>query len=292
MIVPRVPKRVVVIGDLHTDLTVFEFILRKRNLIDSAGVWCGKDAWVVCMGDIFDGRRPEIAACPKYTEQALERRLVEYILELDVMASAVGGRVLSIMGNHDACAHMALSGPYSKASDVASYARAGTERSAELKPGGGLITDLSKRWPMILVLGRFLFVHGSLEPRLLSRTDGTGLDKINVLNQDLVSFLHGTDEASWTEHGYNPLFSRYFAYESRSRHADLRKTFALLGNSVNTMFLGHTVSPTIRGLFGNRVICTDVGLSRAFGDSPVEVVEIREGVIYRLRLKRTRNSDT
>jgi len=287
MIVDAAPKRILVIGDLHTDWDVFRFILTKRGLIDDSGDWCGEDTWVVCMGDIFDGLRPEIAPPGEYSAKAMERRLVDDILRLDSMAQAVGGRVLSIMGNHDVCAHMSMNSRYAKQSDISSYAEDGVDRRTELTPGGDLITKLSKVWPMILVINRFVFVHGSLEPRLLARTEGRGLEKITQLNGDLVEFLAGRSEAGWTERGYNPLFSRYFSVEGPRRKSALKETFSLLGNSVNTMFLGHTVCPRVTGLFGNRVICTDVGLSRAFGESPVEVVEIRDDAMYRIRIKRS-----
>ena len=279
-------SRIVVIGDLHTDLDQLEFILRRRGLVDNSGVWIGGDTWVVCMGDIFDGLRPEIRPDQVYLETALELRLVDYILGLDAQAREASGRVLSIMGNHDVCAHMGVNCDYSKAADVESFAAIGTSRKRELTPGGALITKLSKVWPMVLVIGRFVFVHGSLEPRLLEATRGTGMEKITRLNRDLVRFLSGKGEPSWTERSFNPLFSRHFTRENPQTNNDLRRTFSLLNNEVDTMFVGHTVFPEVTGLFHNRVICTDVALSRAFGESPVEITEIRNNVIYRIKIRR------
>uniref|UniRef100_A0A6C0KDF7 Calcineurin-like phosphoesterase domain-containing protein n=1 Tax=viral metagenome TaxID=1070528 RepID=A0A6C0KDF7_9ZZZZ len=280
--------RIIVIGDLHTDLQQLVFILQARGAVDSSGAWTGGNTWVVCMGDIFDGLRPDIRPDSEYLGSALELRLVDYILQLDTQARKESGRVLSIMGNHDVCAHMGVNSMYHKRADIQSFKDRGTDRQRELAPGGALITKLAKEWPMILRIGRFVFVHGSLEPRLLEATKGKGLEKIDKLNRDLVRFLRDGREASWMDRSFNPLFSRYFTQENQQTADDLRKTFSLLDNKVDTMFLGHTIFPEVTGLFHNRVICTDVALSRAFGsDSPVEIIEIRDGVICRVKLKRS-----
>lgn len=279
-------SRIIVIGDLHTDLQQLTFILQRRGVVDSSGTWTGGDTWVVCMGDIFDGVRPEIRPDSEYLGSALELRLVDYILQMDVQARKESGRVISIMGNHDVCAHMGVNSMYHKRADIQSFKDRGTDRHRELAPGGALITKLAKEWPMILRIGRFVFVHGSLEPRLLEATKGRGLEKIEKLNTDLVRFLNGGREASWMDRSFNPLFSRYFTRENPRTTEDLRKTFSLLDNEVDTMFLGHTIFPEVTGLFRNRVICTDVALSRAFGsDNPVEITEIRDEVIYRIKIK-------
>ena len=75
------PKRIIVIGDLHTDYDIFYDILYQRGVVNKDGEWCGGSTWVVCMGDTFDGIRPGIYASEEYLNKPMEYKLFTYIID-------------------------------------------------------------------------------------------------------------------------------------------------------------------------------------------------------------------
>lgn len=256
----ELPSRVVVIGDLHADIEVFTSILVCRQLINSMGRWCGGEAWVVCMGDTLDGRRPEIDVAPDYASQPMELLLTKYILHLDTEAQQVGGRCISIMGNHDMFAYELNSAPYCKWSDYKSYPE---PREELYKPGMRLAHIFASTRPLIVVLGKFLFVHGGLSQRIMVQAPGEGYDKLDALNDQVAEWLRrGKDKPEWVDSSSNPALSR--AYASGGTEEALDAILEQLPG-VEHMVVGHTVKPEILSRFHGKVICTDVGLSRAFG---------------------------
>lgn len=256
----ELPPRVVVIGDLHADIEVFTSILVHRQLINGVGGWIGGSTWVVCMGDTLDGRRPDVYAGADYDSQPMELLLTKYILYLDTQAQQVGGRCISIMGNHDLFAYELFSAPYCKWSDYKSYPE---PREELYKPGMRLARIFASTRPLIVVLGKFLFVHGSLSRHIMEQTPGVGVGKIDTLNHQVGRWLHdGTPKPEWIESHSNPLLSR--AYTMGGTEAGLDEILEQLPG-VEHMVVGHTVKPEILSRFHGKVICTDVGLSRAFG---------------------------
>ena len=254
------PSRVVVVGDLHADIEVFTSILVHRQLINGLGRWIGGATWVVCMGDTLDGRRPEIDVAPDYASQPMELLLTKYILQLDTEAQRVDGRCISIMGNHDMFAYELNSAPYCKWSDYKSYPEPREELYA---PGMRLARIFAETRPLVLVLGKYLFVHGGLSQRIMEQAPGAGFDKLDALNSQVAVWLrHGKDMPDWADSSSNPVFSRAYAIGGTEEALD-----AILEQlpGVQHMVVGHTVKPEILSRFHGKVICTDVALSRAFG---------------------------
>ncbi len=102
------PARVITIGDIHADPLAFLAILKHRGLIDKQGNWAGGKAHLVMMGDFVD-RGPD------------SRSVLDIVIRLEEQAEAAGGKVHSLVGNHDV---MVLRGEmdYAKPSDMQGYA--------------------------------------------------------------------------------------------------------------------------------------------------------------------------
>lgn len=82
------PSRVVAIGDIHGDADAFRAILKTAGLIDDQGAWTGGDAALVQTGDFTD-RGPKV------------REVMDLLMDLESRARAAGGRVVTLMGNHE-----------------------------------------------------------------------------------------------------------------------------------------------------------------------------------------------
>ena len=81
--------RIVAVGDLHGDHAAFVAILRAARLIAERGHWIGGDAVFVQTGDVVD-RGPD------------SLRIIRDLMRLQGEAPRAGGRVVALVGNHEA----------------------------------------------------------------------------------------------------------------------------------------------------------------------------------------------
>lgn len=83
------PERIVAVGDLHGDHDVWLAIARAAGLIDARGQWSGGKTVLVQTGDIVD-RAPD------------SLKIIRDLMRLEREASRAGGRVVVLVGNHEA----------------------------------------------------------------------------------------------------------------------------------------------------------------------------------------------
>ncbi|MCY7340225.1 MAG: metallophosphoesterase [Sphingomonas bacterium] len=83
------PARIVAIGDLHGDFDAWRAIARAAKLIDDAGRWTGQKTVLVQTGDIVD-RGPD------------SLKIIRDLMRLEREAARAGGRVIVLVGNHEA----------------------------------------------------------------------------------------------------------------------------------------------------------------------------------------------
>jgi hypothetical protein len=87
----RIPAspRVVAIGDVHGAFEAFVEILQAVGLVDTSRRWSGGNATLVQTGDT--------------TDRGLKvRETMDLLMALEEQAAASGGRVISLLGNHEA----------------------------------------------------------------------------------------------------------------------------------------------------------------------------------------------
>jgi hypothetical protein len=84
----RPPESVVAIGDVHNDFDDFVAILQHIGLIDKQNQWTGGRTTFVQVGDLLDrGPKP--------------REVMDLMMALEKEATPAGGRVVSLLGNHE-----------------------------------------------------------------------------------------------------------------------------------------------------------------------------------------------
>ena len=89
---PKTPadqrEAVVAIGDVHGDFDDFVIILQRAGLIDAQHHWSGGQTTLVQVGDLLDrGPKP--------------REVMDLVISLEKEAPKAGGRVVSLLGNHE-----------------------------------------------------------------------------------------------------------------------------------------------------------------------------------------------
>ena len=79
----------VAMGDVHGDLETFRKLLRSAGLIDPKGRWSGGTRTLIQTGDVCD-RGPS------------SRKVLDLLMSLEKEAREAGGRVVVVLGNHEA----------------------------------------------------------------------------------------------------------------------------------------------------------------------------------------------
>ena len=83
------PARIVAVGDLHGDFSAWLDIARDARLIDARGRWAGGKTTLVQLGDVTD-RAPD------------SLKIIRSLQQLAKQAPRSGGRVIVVLGNHEA----------------------------------------------------------------------------------------------------------------------------------------------------------------------------------------------
>ncbi len=111
------PQRIVAVGDLHGDFDAWRQIALKARLIDSRNRWAGGSSILVQLGDITD-RGPD------------SLKIISHLMKLQGQAAAAGGKVIVLVGNHEA---MNMTGDlrYVSAGEYAAFANADSARLRE-----------------------------------------------------------------------------------------------------------------------------------------------------------------
>ena len=273
-----ITSRIISIGDIHGDFKIFKRLLYMCGVIDISGNWTGGTTIVIQMGDTIDGKRPGVKMDKMYIQESGELEIILYILMLDSQAKLHGGRVISILGNHELyCYYLDDKDKknyirdYVKKSDIDVFKYHKIDRDKFLMPGetGGKL--FARTRPLILQIGEFLFIHGSITDALIKHNlDINGKVNINKINNDVSSWLMGkTKVPKYLEDmdENNPIFSREYSDKKNISDFKCNKISKQLMKFYNAkhVVMGHSSYSTINSTCKRMLIRTDVSLSRAFG---------------------------
>lgn len=252
---PDAGKRTVAIGDLHADLPAALAVLRLAGLVDESGAWSGGDATLVQTGDLTD-RGPD----------SLE--VIELMDRLQREAPASGGRVVSLLGNHEV---MNLTGDlrYVSPDDVADFGSA-EARAAAFRPTGPLGSSLLAR-DAVAVVDDTVFVHGGVSARTAEDAGSVG-----ALAAQVRAALAGSGPAGVLG-PEGPLWYRgYLQAPEAVACEELGRALSALG--AERMVVGHTTqrTGTVAVRCGGRLLGIDTGISAYYGGH-LSAVELREG---------------
>src|SRR5688500_2899129 len=109
------PARIVAVGDLHGDYDAWLEIAARARLIDRRARWTGGSAVLVQTGDITD-RGPD------------SLKIIRHLMRLQRQARRSGGRVVVVLGNHEAM-NMTDDLRYVHPGEFAAFANADSDRS-------------------------------------------------------------------------------------------------------------------------------------------------------------------
>ncbi len=271
-------NKIIAIGDLHGDYKVFVKVLEMCNLINEKLEWIGGDTYLIQLGDTLDGKRPDAKIDQSFIQESGEIEIIRFILHLDSQAKKSKGRVISLIGNHELYPYYLENDKqfikdYVKKKDIEKFMEMyKIDRIKFLKPGGIGGSLLGRTRPLVLQLGEFIFVHGSLTDKLISENlnPDTGKVDISKINKSTSLWLQGKGKVpKYLEKmdEENPVFSRLYSNTKKFNETECSKFDEHLKffEGANYVVMGHSPFKEINSTCNNTLIRTDIALSRAFG---------------------------
>ena len=262
------PNRLVIIGDIHGDIKRFKNILLDAKIINNNIEWIAEpqNTIVIQMGDQIDS----LNRIEDNDWEVLEDiEMLKFTDLLDKIASTKGGKVISIIGNHE---FMNILGNYTYVS-AKSIANNEKRRNELFKPGGQLSKILSNR-PIIIKIGSLLFCHAGLKVSHLFVLQKYNKE-IFYLNKLWKTFALTNNINNQED---SEIFSKIILDDdgilwTRSLTSGEELNIVLKNINCNHMFVGHTVVDSIK-LINNNLWYTDTGISRAFGNKSYQYIDI------------------
>ena len=280
-------NKIIAIGDIHGDYYIFIQLLLMSKIINTNLNWIGKDTYVIQLGDTLDGKRPNVKIDSNYLKTTGEIEITNLILNLDKQAKKEGGRMISILGNHELYPYYyyndtTFNDKYVKLCDLENYKKLyKVSRFKYYKPGYGEGAKLfGNTRPLMIQLGKFIFCHGSLNTKFLKSCIDNNLKKnnnsniidINKLNKIVADWLNGKSKNIPffinSSDNINPLFNRELTDPKsldNTQCINLVDSVLKYFDKAEYIVMGHSTHKNINTLCNNKVYRTDIAISRAFG---------------------------
>lgn len=280
------PGRIVVIGDVHGDVGRLLLTLISLNIFTEDLVWIADppNTIVVQLGDQVDGLARGGPNDWDMNTVDLNVMLLMDKLDENACAAGGGGRVLSIIGNHEM---LNVFGSFSFVSPASLSVVSPYDRALLFKPGHGQFARILANRNVIIRVGPYLFCHGGLLLQHLVTLNNKGYSHINHLNVLLRRFLNGEQlsaedreilmETVLGDNGilWNRRYLQLLLQNDENKDLEHELKRVLTSTNTRCMFIGHNVVANISGVADSSLFFVDAGLSRAFAYDRIQVLEIR-----------------
>jgi len=266
--------RTVIIGDIHGDIKRFKRILIDADIINDNLEWVANppNTIVVQVGDQIDSA----IRIPGTVEWEVldDTNMIYFTDSLDNIARTKGGKVISLIGNHEL---MNVLGNFSYVSHHSLF----NDRHKYFMPKGTLSPILAKR-PIVLKIGDLFFCHAGVKKRHVDILDKYNKD-ISYLNELWKRFmLTGEIRKEDVDIFENVLTdSEDGILWTRSLDDEKDNNYVMKKIGFTYMFVGHTPVNQIK-LMNNKIWFTDTGISRSFATTSYQYIDIDN---YSLNIK-------
>jgi hypothetical protein len=269
------PGRILVIGDVHGDIDRLMSILISTHIFSTTLEWIAepKNTHVVQLGDQIDslcrGGNPE-------WEKKTDIDVIFTMNRLDEIASVSGGRVISLIGNHEV---MNMAHQFMFVSEK-SMTTTGLERRANLfQPGTGVCSHILATRNIVVQIGPYLFCHGGIMPEHLELVNND-FDVINMVFKKYARAENLSPQEIYILRncitGENSILWNRTLYNMLPDDASIELVMNNILQRTNTicMLVGHNTVEDIKGVANNKLFFVDAGLSRSYPFNRIQVLEI------------------
>lgn len=297
-------KRIIAIGDIHGDYELAVNSLKIAGLIDKDFNWIATplDTIVVQVGDQVDRCRPNVGEnCHQpgitYEDEDSDYKIIKLFTDLDKKARKKGGKVISLLGNHEI---MNIQGNMTYVSyegikgyeGFAGIADGLEGRKQAFRQGGEIAKELAKTRKSVVIIGSNIFVHAGVLP-LLAEKYGENLDNINKL---ISKWLMGTETSGkindlLNSENVSPFWTRLYGNIKPNVENDpICKDFldpVLETYGLNNMIIGHTPQyftnhKGINSTCSGKLHRIDVSASKAFELWDTQKTKGREAQVFEI----------
>lgn len=274
------PGRILVFGDVHGDLKRLISCMVSTNIInvsDNVITWTAQppNTVVVQLGDQIDSAS---RGGNLEWEDGLDVDVIAFMDIIDSIAQKHGGRVISLLGNHEI---MNVLQEYQCVSEHSMNATGLLVRKMLFTPGQGRIASILAKRNVVVKVGPYIFCHGGLLPVHLDLLDGN-FDNANKLIQ---MYLRGEGHAmSVVDHDIlthtvisadGILWNRlYLILQQNEGVVNMLLDTVLEKTNTKCMFVGHNTVDNIYSIANNKLFFVDAGLSRCYPTETIQCIEI------------------
>lgn len=173
-------SKVTAVGDVHGDFDALVKILFTEGLINQKYQWIGGDRHLVMLGDLIAGGDRS-------------KDVIELIISLETQSRKSGGRVHSLLGNHDL---IVASGDFDSLSKKDRQAfvdekltkpKDVNQKLSEMFLGDGRYSNWMASRPIILRINDQLYVHAGIDDRI----SGIAISQLNRIAAEWILFFQG-----------------------------------------------------------------------------------------------------
>lgn len=258
-----IPKKIVVIGDVHSDIYRFKQILQEANIVDATDNWIAPpNTTVVQLGDQIDPKLPD----KDDINDNHHFKMIYYTDKLQKLAQENNGKFISMIGNHELM------------------------NIEKIKNKPRLRDIIAARSVILSDIPNYLFCHGGFRKRhyyLLHIYNKTMKD----VNAIWYKYLYDIPLTLTEELILDNLILDVDNSILYSRIADNKEDINLLFNLLNVdyMFVGHTVADAIH--MKDKIWYLDLYLRDAFENNMYNYIIIEDGDIKINHLHNTCTDD-
>jgi hypothetical protein len=253
--VAPMPEKLVVLSDLEGNIEFLDAALGKLGIVDDNDGWQFGRGQLVVLGDSVDRGRDVFAVLWRLHDLARQ-------------AHAAGGAVRLVLGNHD---QYILRGNISRAHPEHLYALREMGGVSRAFAADTVIGAWLRSQPVMLKLGRVVFVHGGISPDVVDA--GLSIDEINRAMREYWQEPPGTathsasldavlGNAGLTQ--YRGYFRELDGAYPAAKQADVDRVLAYF--DADQIVVGHTIVDRVERLHGGRVFAVDVNDDEARPD--------------------------
>jgi hypothetical protein len=258
-------ERIIIIGDIHGDLKRFKNILIDAKIINNNLEWIAEpsNTIVVQLGDQIDSANRTNNV--NNWEVLEDTDMLYFSNTLDNIAISKGGRVISLIGNHEL---MNTQGNFSYVSNKSKK----EGRNKDYLPNGKLSSILSKR-PVVLKIGKLFFCHAGLKKIHIDVLMNHNKD-ISYINSLWKKYMQGELNDPDDMILFEKLLINYNGI-LWNRVLDTKEENIYTLNAVQCiyMFIGHNTVEKVSLLNGTTWF-VDTGISRAYGNTSYQYIDI------------------